>query len=253
MKQVGANRLGRGAGLLLLGLGLAASTVALADAGKPSDPSERPWPAASTRRSQTVGYAPDPPAMREANQWVLTFRYQNGAVALTNARHVRFQKPIATPRRVGRWAVELLSGPTVVERLRFDFPLLGADELAGRRRPYNDPPRFETKATIVHRVMVPDSTRVSRARLIDRATGKSTPLPWPPNVAAAKPDAGAPDARTDARHVDGSHDGSADSSARDAARPDAWRMPDGSAPPDAPPSVPPRPDGGKPDATPVKP
>jgi hypothetical protein len=179
----------------------------------------------------------------------MTFHYQNGAVTLTHARRVRFQTPLTTPRRIGRWAVELLSGPTVVERLRFDFPLLGADELAGRPRPYHDPPRFETKANIVHRVMVPDSMRVSRARLVDRATGRIFALPWPPN-AIAEPDAGVPDARADAPRGDGGPDGTTDSGVTDGSRPDAWRISEGGSPPDAPP-LPPLLEGGKPEAAPI--
>jgi hypothetical protein len=153
--------------MTLLVLGLGVSTLAVADPDKP-------------RPARRTGYAPDPPALREARQWILTFRYRAGKVRLLRARRVQLRRPIATPRRMGRYALELMRGPTVVDRLRFDFPLLGADELAGRSRPYDAPPRFETKAVVVHRVMVPDSPRVAWARLVDRATGAVMAVPWPP-------------------------------------------------------------------------
>lgn len=224
---------------LVLVTGLGAATLALTDAGA-GEGRAAPRSSAHAR----TGYAPDPAPIRSADQWLLTFQYRRGKVRLLSARLVRLRRPITTPRRIGRYAVELLSGPTVIERLRFDFPLLGADELAGKRRPYHAPPRFETKATVTYRVMLPDTSRASRARLVDRATGESFMIPWPPRgigqppasatasaPAPPKPrrDAG-PDARLDARP-----DASTDASDADApSRPDVLRRPDAKHPDAAP-------------------
>ena len=138
--------------------------------------------------------APDPPAIRSSEQYVLTFRYEAGKVSLTHARKVHLSQPRTTPRNTGRYALELLSGPALAERVRFDFPLLGADELAGSPRGYHAPPRFESKASVSYDVMVPDSPRFARARLVDRATSTVMLLPWPPDrqVADAGPDASRP-------------------------------------------------------------
>ncbi len=114
-------------------------------------------------------------------------------------------QPRTTPRNVGRFAAELLSGPTIIERLRFDFPLVGADESLGVRRNYNSPPRFETHTVVVQQILMPDTPRASRARLVDRATGREMLIQWPPvaEVDAGIGDGGlvplVPDAGADAR------------------------------------------------------
>ena len=171
---------------VLWGLGIAVGSVAIAQENQ-STPSASSAPQPSVTGSavgpRATGYAPDPPAIRSAAQWQLTFQYRHGKVTLLDARRVQLKTPISTPRRMGRFAAELLRGPTIVERVRFDFPLIGADELAGQQRPRNAPPSFEGKATVVYRIMLPDTPRASRARLVDRATGESIVIPWPPGNA----------------------------------------------------------------------
>ena len=47
-------------------------------------------------------------------------------------------RPRETPRAMGRFALELFEGPALIERVRFDFPLLGPPDrstAAGRPRP----------------------------------------------------------------------------------------------------------------------
>jgi len=217
------------AGMGLLALGLGVTTLAVAEGSKDAGRTTPTWSDTSARKP--VGYAPDPTPIRSSNQWLLTFRYRRGKVDMVSARPVRLRSSVSTPRRIGRYAVELLSGPTVVERLRFDFPLIGAEELAGKARPYNAPPTFATKATVTHRVMLPDTSRASRARLIDRATGESFMIPWPPNQPVAATgnqdagkdagkdaEAGSPEAGRDAAPTDARPDVS---KRRDAAVPDA--------------------------------
>ena len=168
--------------------------------------------------------APDPPAIRSSDQFVLTLRYEAGKASVVRVRRVHLAQARATPRNTGRFAIELLSGRTLVERVRFDFPLMGADELAGMPRQYNAPPRFENKAVVSIDVMVPDSPRFSRARLVDRATRKLTPIPWPPDTqtdAGALPEAGAHDGGADA---DGGEAGA------DAVGDAAWPILDARAP-----------------------
>lgn len=160
---------------------------------------------------------PDPPAIRASDQYVMTFRYNAGKVSLVKVRRVHLPQPRTTPRNAGRFALEMLSGPTLVERVRFDFPLIGADELAGQPRQHNAPPRFETRAVVTYDVMAPDSPRISRARLVDRATARIIPIAWPPDQ---KADAGADAARIPAEvGSDAGPQETADSTASDAASP----------------------------------
>jgi hypothetical protein len=206
-----------------MGLAVMLSAMAAADPYKPHDPPQL-WPDGGT----ASGWAADPQPLRTSRQWILTFRYRTGHVELIGARQVQLAQPVTTARRIGRYAVELMSGPALVDRVRFDFPLLGADELAGQpRRPYNDPPRFEVKAVVTYQVMVPDSPRVSRARLVDRATSSVMMLPWPPAVERVA-DGGADgsgDAAWDHASPDGGPDGSTPIDAWPV--PDGWPIPDG--------------------------
>jgi hypothetical protein len=178
------------AGSLVLAAVLGAARGMRAEA---ADAGQR-WPERDAGAPQLPpgALAPDPPAITSADQYVVGLRYEAGKVTFAGARRVRLGHPRTTPRNTGRFALELLSGPTLVERLRFDFPLLGADELAGKGRVYNSPPRFERKAVIAYSVLVPSSSRFSQARLVDRATGHVLKLPWPPDAppAASPADAG---------------------------------------------------------------
>jgi hypothetical protein len=139
------------------------------------------------------GYAPDPEPLRLGEQWDYTLTYRNGDVQVDGAKAITLEAPVVTGRRMGRFAIELWVGAELVERVRFDFPLLGAepvpDATKDGRRPMKDPPRFQVDATVD--VRVPASPRATRAVLVDRATGKTTSLPWPPDAPIADPGQGA--------------------------------------------------------------
>lgn len=125
------------------------------------------------------GYAPDPKPLVSKKQWKLGFVYREGQVELRSVQPIELEKPVATPRKMGRFAVELYIGQELIERVRFDFPLLAGEELPGKKRPHDAPPSFEKKLTTRTTVMVPHSERATRARLVDRATGEVLELPWP--------------------------------------------------------------------------
>jgi len=135
------------------------------------------------------GYAPDPPPLLTRHQWVVDLGYRAGTVMFGGARRITLAKPTATRRAMGRFALELFVGKELVDRVRFDFPLLGADELAGAPRRWDSPPSFERNLSTRAAVMVPHSDRATRAVLVDRATGQVWPLPWP---LVARADAGVP-------------------------------------------------------------
>jgi hypothetical protein len=135
---------------------------------------------------------PDPPPMIDRAQLVYDLRWDKGDVYLLGVRAVTLPAPQATPRAMGRFALELFEGPTLIERVRFDFPLLGAGEVldAGRRAP----PSFERKLTTRIGVMFPAAKRGTRLELWDRSTGMRWSMPWPPEAPATSGDAatGAP-------------------------------------------------------------
>ena len=83
---------------------------------------------------------------------------------------------------MGRFALELFEGPTLIERVRFDFPLLGAPR--ARRTPS---PSFAGKLRTRIGVVFPATKRGTRLELWDRATGRRWSLPWPPRDAPGDP------------------------------------------------------------------
>jgi hypothetical protein len=126
--------------------------------------------------------APDPdPPLKTAIQWEYRLEYTKGNLRVVGVRRVEMNRPVVTARHLGRFAFELWIGAELVDRVRFDFPLLAADlPPEGVRRPLHDPPRFAPGAETSQRVMVPDSDRATSAVVVDRLTGSRAPVPWPP-------------------------------------------------------------------------
>jgi hypothetical protein len=178
------------AGMLPVALAARAETP---DAGAPPPTSITLRPIPNDAGAPPSGYAPDPvPALVTRRQWVIELGYQGGTVTFGGARKVEIAKATSTPRAMGRFAIELAVGKELVERVRFDFPLLGADELAGSVTRWDSPPNFSRYLSTRAAVMVPQSERATRATLVDRATGEMWPLPWPFD---ARPGAGGASSR----------------------------------------------------------
>ncbi len=123
---------------------------------------------------------PDPPALTEREQWVFVLRWSKNEPFLVSIRKTDMGAPHTTPRVMGRFALELYEGPTLIERVRFNFPMLGGNEEpdAGWRTP----PRFEPNLTTRIGVFFPATSRGTRLELWDRATDRRWPLPWPPRT-----------------------------------------------------------------------
>ena len=121
---------------------------------------------------------PDPPALVSQSQWVFDLRWDRGEVWLLGVHPLQLPAPQATPRVMGRFAIELFEGPTLLERARFDFPLLG-------------PPEPDAAVSLSSKlrtrigVVFPAVQRGNRLELWDRATGRRWSLPWPPAVATS--------------------------------------------------------------------
>lgn len=173
-----------------LGLGAGAVREASADArdagigrgdagaregGAPSSPSRKSIP-------------PDPPPMNEREQWVFDLRWDRGDVYLVAVHKVDMGAPRPTPRVMGRFALELFEGPTLIERVRFDFPMLGVAEAPDAG--YTTPPRFEPKLKTRIGVFFPATKRGTKLELWDRARDVRWSLPWPPTEGPVAADAG---------------------------------------------------------------
>lgn len=169
-------------GGLLAGVALAVAPLALAQAPQPIrriDMSRLRGDSGAANATGPTSFTrtlPDPTPMLEKAQLVYDLRWSKGEVFLLGVRRIELPTPQHTPRAMGRFALELFEGPTVIERVRFDFPLLGAGEVdAGR----NGPPSFEKKLTTRIGITFPAAKRGTKLELWDRATDQRWPLPWP--------------------------------------------------------------------------
>lgn len=133
---------------------------------------------------------PDPPAMSEREQWVFDLRWDRGEVYLVGIHKIDMGTPHPTPRAMGRFALELFEGPTLIERVRFDFPMLGAPE-GPPDAGFRATPRFEPKLKTRIGVLFPATKRGTKLELWDRAKDQRWPLPWPPKEGSFS-DGGAP-------------------------------------------------------------
>ena len=148
-------------------------------------PSPPPSPPA---RPPLSGSAPDPQPLSMAEQWQFQLSYENGAPHIEHFERQILPKPVATPRRMGRFALELWIGRELIDRVRFDFPLIAAEDTAGgTRRPLHDTPSLAQNASARIRVSLPASPRATRLLLVDRATEKFEELPWPPDQMPGEP------------------------------------------------------------------
>ena len=131
---------------------------------------------------------PDPPALSERKQWVFDLRYDRGDIYLVSVHSADMGAPHATPRVMGRFALELYEGPTLIERARFDFPMLGAPDVGDGG--FRAPPRIEPKLRTRIGVFFPATAKGNRLELWDRARDLRWRLPWPPTEGPVAPDGG---------------------------------------------------------------
>ena len=151
------------------------------DAGhRKSLPGLRP-PVQGVREIRIDKTPPDPdPPMREEMQWVFDLRYERGDIFFVAVHPLDLGAPQTTPRVMGRFALELFEGPTLIERVRFDFPMLGTGD--AQNKDFLAPVSFEKKITTRIGVMFPQTKKGTRLDLWDRATNLRYRLPWPPDA-----------------------------------------------------------------------
>ncbi|MCU0682783.1 MAG: hypothetical protein MUF34_11130 [Polyangiaceae bacterium] len=144
-----------------------------------------------------VGAGSAPPAVRlvadpapsmTRKKWAYDVRLKKGQLSAAAPAAVDRGRPQATPRFVGRFAIELLVGNLLLERVRFDLPLV--DGGPSKAAAPEESQKVLSKTLNTHRVVeVPDLERATRAELVDVVTGKRLRLMWPPVDAAPSPPA----------------------------------------------------------------
>jgi hypothetical protein len=126
-----------------------------------------------------------------AEQVEYELELSEGKVSVKAVKPVKLAQPIVTPRRMGRYAVELSIGNELIERVRFDFPGTAADEPAPGPKRLDAPLDLGSRVVTHVKLLLPHSPRVRRALLVDRALNTATelewPLPAPPPSAAPAP------------------------------------------------------------------
>jgi hypothetical protein len=166
-------------------LAAATTTATLENAATPPTPaaapggSEQPGTDAAKPASKpklpTCSQLPDPPPLR-TDRWVAArLRLEHGTLVLVDWQREQTRRPEVTPRKMGRFAAELWIGCELIERVRFDFPLLGGE--GPEHRPHD--PNFESGTTFEIRIRLPESERATRLELIDRGADRRALLDWP--------------------------------------------------------------------------
>ena len=140
--------------------------------GKPVQPGASPEPSAKRHD------LPDPQPLVEVQHFEYVVRYRRGTLSVVSVRPVRTERPVATARRMGRFAFELWIGRELIDRVRFDFPLLAAAPAPDD--PDAQKPNLAAGADVEQTIVVPASDRATYARILDRASGKEVVVPWPP-------------------------------------------------------------------------
>jgi len=165
-------------------LGVALSAWATLGAAPPFYPFGPPPPDAGPADagiSVITPTLPDPPALRERDQYLVDLRWVRGDVYLVGMTKTTSPVPVESARVMGRFALELYEGKTLVERVRFDFPLLAAPDLTGVK--------LSQKLSTRIGVAFPATSRGTHLELWDRATETRWKVPWPPAISASS-DAG---------------------------------------------------------------
>jgi hypothetical protein len=167
-----------------------AASSSVATPPSASAPASPPSPAVAASK------LPDPTPLQMAEQVEYDLELAAGKIRAVSIKPVTLPSAVVTPRRLGRWAIELSIGNELIERVRFDFPGTAADEPVPGRKKLNAPLDLSSRAVARIKLLVPHSPRVRRALLVDRAMNSVTELEWPlPPVPAPAAPAETPSAQ----------------------------------------------------------
>jgi hypothetical protein len=121
---------------------------------------------------------PDPKPLRMVDQIDYALRFNKGELEVVSVESVQLDAPRSTPRKIGRFAFELWTGAQLIERLRFDFPLLAASDRDGEDV-------IESGLVSSTTIRIPATARATSARILDRKTRKVVSIPWPPQTSSS--------------------------------------------------------------------
>lgn len=127
-----------------------------------------------------AGFAPDPPAHASKKQWTFQIAAREGKVSAERATASTLAQPAESPRVLGRFAVELYIGPELLDRVRFNVPLMGDGPVEhSKKRAYHNPDTDKVTTTL--KVRLADSPRAAYLVLVDRVTDERQRFEWPPS------------------------------------------------------------------------
>jgi hypothetical protein len=152
-----------------------------ADASVDSSTDAASSASSSVEAGRPAYVSPEPAPLRERKQYVVDLRWVRGDLYLVSMSTDTFPDPRETPRVMGRFALELYEGKTLVERVRFDFPGLAVKDTP-------ETSKLNAKVSTRIGVLFPAVSRGTHFELWDRTTDTRWPLPWPPADAASTPD-----------------------------------------------------------------
>jgi hypothetical protein len=125
------------------------------------------------------GSAPDPAPHASKKQWTLAIVARDGKVSAERAASSTLAQPAESPRVLGRFAVELYIGPELLDRVRFNVPLMGDGPVEhSKKRAYHNPDTDKVTTKLV--VRLADNPRASYLVLVDRFTDERQRFEWPP-------------------------------------------------------------------------
>lgn len=184
---------------LAVGIGMSLASLALGCGAVRGSPSPAVGSQASTRQTgepsaiepklPALSLSPAPPgadlpdpAIRSGRHvYEFEMKYDRGQLHLVSVREHCLETPTMSARRMGRYALEIGIGRELIDRVRFDFPLLAIYE-SGDVAKLHRPSQFAPGARSVARARVLTSDRAVWARLVDRATQQAAQLSWPPDI-----------------------------------------------------------------------
>jgi len=117
--------------------------------------------------------APDPDPLSTDSVFVVDLRFDHGTPMVERIVRAKLSAPMQVRTFFGRFAIELYSGPVLLQRVRFDFPLIGDTQS----------PSFDYEQTISSsaQVTISDSERPNRLVIWDRATERRWVFAYPPS------------------------------------------------------------------------
>lgn len=150
-------------------------TVVVPFGGEGSREDVTPVPPQQTKLSPepVVTDLPDPKPLSTTHQFDFIVDFNKGEVSVASSERIELALAAPSSRRLGRFAFELWNGAQLIERVRFDFPLLGAGAPA-------DDDVMEKGLTTQAKVRIPETSRANSARILDRKTRNVVNIPWPP-------------------------------------------------------------------------